>query len=177
MKTEGKNVNKFREFIQSIVNNSFYACIISIAVGLLLLFFPATISNTLVRVVGIGMILGAGSMVYSSYRNNNSIDKLSLVLAVLAALVGLYFIIRPTGVQHLISTLIGLFILVHGLINFFSARAAGADAKGLIPAGISIVLGILLVFNLFGAFTITVRLIGIFIAIDGVSGLLNSKKA
>ncbi len=169
-------MNKVRQLIESVTKNSFYACVISIIFGLVLFFFPGAAINTLVIVMGALMVLAGASTVFSWYRNKSQYaDMMPIVLSALVALLGLYFIFRPSRVASLLPTIVGIFILIHGLVSFFSARNSNAGAKGMAPAIISIILGIVLLINPFGALKTALRIVGIFVVVDGVGGLITAK--
>ena len=96
--------------------------------------------------------------------------------AVLLVAIGLFSFLNPGGIFAVLPIVLGILVLVEGisklqrglmLKNYGYQRWVAAT----VVAGCIIALGILLIFNPFNALVITMRVLGIVLAADGIAGL------
>ena len=96
--------------------------------------------------------------------------------AIFATRASLRFLLNPGGIFAVLPIVLGILVLVEGisklqrglmLKNYGYQRWVAAT----VVAGCIIALGILLIFNPFNALDITMRVLGIVLAADGMAGL------
>ena len=159
--------------------NDFLAAVIGIAAGVLLVIFPQESLNVITY--GIGIIsLVYGVLRIISYFRNKSLSPFfagELFLGIVLVAIGLFSFLNPGGIFAVLPIVLGILVLVEGisklqrglmLKNYGYQRWVAAT----VVAGCIIALGILLIFNPFNALVITMRVLGIVLAADGIAGRL-----
>lgn len=172
--------NPFKNSIENIYNRmiiySLITAILSIVVGLVLIFLP-TVSNKIVGII-VGIIIlifGINSVYKYFHRDGAKIYSLNLVFGILYSILGVVIILYPYSVIDFVTVCLGLFIIINGAtkINYGIWLKRGNEDSWLITlvTGIFLViLGIMVVFNPFSALTLT-QLSGAFLMIVGILNL------
>lgn len=167
----------FKNSIENVYNRmiiySLITSILSIIVGLVLIFLP-TVSNKVVGIiVGVIILIFGINAVYKYFhRDGAKIYSLNIVFGVLYSILGVVIILYPYSVMSFVTVCLGLFVIVNGAtkINYGVWLKKGNEDSWLVTlvTGIFlVVLGIMLVFNPFSALTLT-QLSGAFLMIVGV---------
>ena len=167
----------FKNSIENIYNKmiiySLITSILSIIVGLVLVFLP-TVSNKVVGIIVgiIFLIFGINAVYKYFHRDGAKIYSLNIVFGVLYSILGVVIILYPYSVMEFVTVCLGLFVIINGAtkINYGKWLKRGNEDSWLVTlvTGIFlVVLGIMLVFNPFSAMTLT-QLSGAFLMIVGV---------
>lgn len=146
--------------------------------GAALLFWPAPSARAVCLALGAVLLLcGAGNLAAAlPNRDGTLYTALRLGSGVILAVVGLWLLFRPLLAAALIPKLIGILLCIHGISNLGDAlvlrrvndrRWSAAALAG----GASAALGLLLLFLAIPAFLTAVRIVGICLLCDGISGL------
>ena len=170
----------FKKSIENVYNKmvifSIISAIITIIVGIVLLFLP-NLSNKVVGIITgvIFIIFGLTTAYKYLKRDGAKIYSLNLVFAILYLILGLVIIIFPFSVIEFVTVCLGLFLVVNGAtkINYGLWLKRGNSKAWLVTlvAGILLViLGIMIVFNPFTAFALT-QIAGAFLIISGILNL------
>lgn len=170
----------FKKSIENVYNKmvifSIISAIITIIVGIVLLFLP-NLSNKVVGIITgvIFIIFGITTAYKYLKRDGAKIYSLNLVFAILYLILGLVIIIFPFSVIEFVTVCLGLFLVVNGAteINYGLWLKRGGSKAWLVTlvAGILLViLGIMIVFNPFTAFALT-QITGAFLIISGILNL------
>ena len=170
----------FKKSIEHVYNKmvifSIISAIITIIVGIVLLFLP-NLSNKVVGIITgvIFIIFGITTAYKYLKRDGAKIYSLNLVFAILYLILGLVIIIFPFSVIEFVTVCLGLFLVVNGAteINCGLWLKRGGSKAWLVTlvAGILLViLGIMIVFNPFTAFALT-QITGAFLIISGIINL------
>lgn len=170
----------FKKSIEHVYNKmvifSIISAIITIIVGIVLLFLP-NLSNKVVGIITgvIFIIFGITTAYKYLKRDGAKIYSLNLVFAILYLILGLVIIIFPFSVIEFVTVCLGLFLVVNGAteINYGLWLKRGGSKAWLVTlvAGILLViLGIMIVFNPFTAFALT-QITGAFLIISGILNL------
>ena len=170
----------FKKSIEHVYNKmvifSIISAIITIIVGIVLLFLP-NLSNKVVGIITgvIFIIFGITTAYKYLKRDGAKIYSLNLVFAILYLILGLVIIIFPFSVIEFVTVCLGLFLVVNGVteINYGLWLKRGGSKAWLVTlvAGILLViLGIMIVFNPFTAFALT-QITGAFLIISGIINL------
>lgn len=98
-------------------------------------------------------------------------------MGIVLVLIGLWICTKPHIVLSIIPVVVGIIILIHGLMDIeytLDIKKSGNEKWwiSLIAAGITLILGLLLVLNPFTAYEVTMFLIGLAMLYDGGSDLL-----
>ena len=167
----------FKNSIENVYNRmiiySLITSILSILVGLVLVFLP-TVSNKVVGIIVgiIFLIFGINAVYKYFHRDGAKIYSLNIVFGVLYSILGVVIILYPYSVMEFVTVCLGLFVIINGAtkINYGIWLKRGNEDSWLVTlvTGIFlVVLGIMLVFNPFSAMTLT-QLSGAFLMIVGV---------
>lgn len=167
----------FKNSIENVYNRmiiySLITSILSIIVGLVLIFLP-TVSNKVVGIiVGVIILIFGINAVYKYFhRDGAKIYSLNIVFGVLYSILGVVIILYPYSVMEFITVCLGLFIIINGAtkVNYGLWLKRGNEDSWLVTlvTGIFlVVLGIMVVFNPFSAFTVT-QISGAFLIIVGI---------
>lgn len=167
----------FKNSIENVYNRmiiySLITSILSIIVGLVLIFLP-TVSNKVVGIiVGVIILIFGINAVYKYFhRDGAKIYSLNIVFGVLYSILGVVIILYPYSVMEFITVCLGLFIIINGAtkVNYGIWLKKGNEDSWLVTlvTGIFlVVLGIMVVFNPFSAFTVT-QISGAFLIIVGI---------
>jgi uncharacterized membrane protein HdeD (DUF308 family) len=108
--------------------------IISVVIGLLVIFFPHPTLLVIAMLFGIQLIaIGVFRFVaaFTTPDRSGWLRALSAVLAVLAFIVGIYLLRRPLLSLLVLAVLLGIFWIAHGVIELFAAIGdSGLPARG-----------------------------------------------
>ena len=169
--------NPFKNSIENVYNRmiiySLITAILSIIVGLILIFLPA-VSNKVVGII-IGVIIlayGITAIYKYFHRDGAKIYTLNIIFGVLYSILGVVIILYPYSVMSFVTVCLGLFVIINGAtkINYGIWLKRGNEDSWLVTlvTGIFlVVLGIMLVFNPFSALTLT-QISGAFLIIVGI---------
>lgn len=167
----------FKNSIENVYNRmiiySLITAILSIVVGLVLVFLPSVSNKVVGIIVGvIFLIFGINAVYKYFHRDGAKIYSLNIVFGVLYSILGVVIILYPYSVMEFVTVCLGLFVIVNGAtkINYGIWLKRGSEDSWLVTlvTGIFlVVLGIMLVFNPFSAMTLT-QLSGAFLMIVGV---------
>lgn len=167
----------FKNSIENVYNKmiiySLITAILSIIVGLVLVFLPAVSNKVVGIIIGvIFLIFGINAIYKYFHRDGAKLYSLNIVFGVLYSILGVVIILYPYSVMSFVTVCLGLFVIINGAtkINYGIWLKRGSEDSWLVTlvTGIFlVVLGIMLVFNPFSALTLT-QISGAFLMIVGV---------
>ena len=170
----------FKKSIENVYNRmiiySILTSILSIIIGLILIFLPSISNKVVGIIVGIVFLVFSINSVYKYFhRDGAKIYSLNLIFGVLYSILGIVIIIYPFSVMNFVTICLGLFIIVNGVskINYGIWLKRGNEESWLVTLVTGAFLGtigIMLVFNPFTALTLT-QISGAFLIITGVLNL------
>ncbi len=155
--------------------------LILIIVGFILIILPGTVLTTLIRIIGAAAVLSGVWLAYSWYRDRDAGDKSMLAFGAIAVLIGLFLITSPRTFVNIFPIAAGIVILINGLFHLAEAlelRRSGSSRwlAAAVLSVITVVLGLLLLLNPFGAVSTLVRVLGIVMVYNGLTGLFISSQ-
>ena len=170
----------FKNSIENVYNRmiiySLITSILSIIVGLVLIFLPAVSNKVVGVIIGVVILLFGINAIYKYFhRDGAKIYSLNIIFGVLYSILGVVIILYPYSVMEFVTVCLGLFIIINGAtkINYGLWLKRGNEDSWLVTlvTGIFlVVLGIMVVFNPFAALTLT-QVSGAFLMIVGVLNL------
>ena len=142
--------------------------------GLIFIFIPDDIITTSLKIIGVIILIFSGIIIYNSIKNN----KEEILYGILIIILGLVFLFNPEVIAGIIPFIIGLIITFKSTIKLqliykFKSIDSKEWKKMLIINLISLILGIILLFNPFKGATAILRIIGIFIVISSILDIIN----
>ncbi len=148
---------------------------IYIALGIIMIIFPAFINDFFSTIVGVLILLFGISQlaVYSSKSSYGGVIKITLGLGVIGTMAGIFILLNPKFITSIIPLVSGLIIIVNSLNKIKQAvelKASNYDKwwYTLVSAVVLIALGFILMANPFAAVEVIIRTLGIILIVDGV---------
>ena len=162
---------------QMMDSNSIWLSILMIVIGLVLVLWPGHVMTTAMTVLGIALLAGGAISIASWYRGRTrGASYLTLAEGILMAIAGIVVLASPKFLISIFPVFVGIVILINGVINL--AQALDQKKSGyarwpvsLALAILTVVLGLLIVFNPFSTMEVLVMAIGIVIIYNGASNL------
>lgn len=146
-------------------------------VGLVLLLIPGTLNKIIGILIGAALlIVGVLAIVkYTKEKVNGS--SLNLVSGILYSVLGVIIIIYPYSIINLVTICLGVYLIINGLLKLKLAlvlkKVTDKWIGTLVMGIITIILGLLLIFNPFAGITIT-KLAGAFLVVVAVFDLIDT---
>lgn len=167
--------------VKSIKNTYLGVSIVSILLGLFLVIKPEISLNIISYIIG-GAFVFYGVVHVATYLlvKNESLYQYDLAKGLITAGIGAFFIFRPELIVSTLPFVLGLAILVNGVFSLQSAINMVRNTKGkswiavLIPAIVTVVLGILIIVNPFSWAKALLIIIGAGLIWNGLSNLLTN---
>lgn len=164
-----------KEKLKSIKIDVTFSAILSVAIGVMLVFWPGTIVTVLARVIAV-ILMVSGITLFIPKILEPVKNYLSMVVAIMIAMIGLWMFFSPQLVASIIPIAIGVLMVVHGVQDLALAvegKKKNANNWWSIPlmGVLSIVLGVLCICNAFGLVKIGLILIGVMLIFDGISDM------
>lgn len=173
----------FKNSIENVYNRimiySLIGAVITVAIGLVLLFLPNTSNKIVGIIVGINILINGINAIYKYFhRDGAKLYSLNLVFGILYSILGVVIILYPFTVVEFVSICLGIYILINGAtkVNYALWLKKGNEDSWLIALATGIVLlvlGLLVLFNPFITLTIT-KLCGAFLIITGVLDFMDT---
>ena len=159
---------------------------ITIALGMVLVIYPGETLDTLVKVLGIAIVVISGVVLASTLIAKDKIgyDVFQVVGAIIALIAGIIILADRGLIISIFPIVTGLSIIAYGVfgvinaLNFKKYYSMGWQAS-LAFSIITIIVGLVIAGNPFGTMNTIVRLIGIVLIYNGAVGIymqLNRRK-
>lgn len=168
-----------KSIIQDMKQNYFINAVIMVALGLVLVIWPDVLGVMLCYLLGGALILMGVIQLIGFLRGERLgfYSKFNMIMGIVLVLLGLWICTQPHIVLSIIPVVVGIIVLIHGLMDIqytLDIKKTGNTKWwiAMIAAIITLVVGLLLVFNPFTAYEITMILLGIAMLYDGGSDLV-----
>ena len=152
-------------------------CVLMIIVGIILLSWPGFVMNTVAVIIGAALLLCGVVCVVTWYRGRAKGESwMTLLEGGIMALVGIILLLAKGAVFNILPVVIGILIIINGVVNL----AQALDQKrlnyrrwavSLALAILTIVLGLMVLFNPFSTNKLLIMAVGIVAIYNGVSNL------
>ncbi len=167
-----------KSIIQDMKHNYFVNAVIMVLLGLVLVIWPHILGVLLCYLLG-GALIVMGVFQLISFLRGERLgfyNKFVMMMGIVLVLLGIWICTQPHIVLSIIPVVVGIIVLIHGLMDIqytLDIKKAGSTKWwiALIAAILTLVVGLLLVFNPFIAYEITMVLLGIAMLYDGGSDL------
>ena len=167
-----------KSIIQDMKHNYFVNAVIMVLLGLVLVIWPHILGVLLCYLLG-GALIVMGVFQLISFLRGARLgfyNKFVMMMGIVLVLLGIWICTQPHIVLSIIPVVVGIIVLIHGLMDIqytLDIKKAGSTKWwiALIAAILTLVVGLLLVFNPFTAYEITMVLLGIAMLYDGGSDL------
>lgn len=158
--------------------NMLIMAVLTIVMGIALIANPNAAALTICRLLGwIILLSGAFSVIFYLRGARSFWETSGLVLAVVGILLGAFIIRSPGAIVKFLGYLMAAILLIHGINDVREAFEAKAyqDAHwllALVLGAVSILFGLLIVWNPFSSATLLMTIIGVALVYDGITDLL-----
>lgn len=151
--------------------------IISIVIGVVLILFPGEAMDLSLKVIGVVLLVAGVSGIILGIKSQGAYIAYTLSGAVTAIVAGIVCLLQPQLIKSVLPLIMGIIILATGvfnIVNSINAKNAGASrwVASLVLALITVICGIVILFNLNQAANLLVTIIGIIFVYNGVSTLI-----
>ena len=146
-------------------------------VGLVLLLIPGTLNKIIGILIGAALLIVGVLAIIKYTKEKEEGSNLNLVSGILYSVLGVIIIIYPYSIINLVTICLGVYLVINGLLKLklaFNLKKVTDKWIGtLIMSIITVILGILLIFNPFAGITIT-KLAGAFLVIVAIFDLIDT---
>lgn len=146
-------------------------------VGLILLLIPGTLNKIIGILIGVALLVVGIIAIIKYTKEKEQGSNLNLVSGILYAVLGGIIIIYPYSIINLVTICLGVYLIINGLLKiklaFMLKKITDKWIGTLVMGVITIILGLLLVFNPFAGITIT-KLAGVFLVVVAVFDLIDT---
>lgn len=155
--------------------------LVTIIIGVILFLMPSTALVTILRFVGIVLIIMGVLQLIAGMKENSNVTQGEKAIALIAAIAGAVVLLFPGFVVSLFPLIAAAVIILNGISNLLKAFEAkkGGDSGWVAMCALSIVTiiaGIIVFRNPFSATKTLVRIIGAILIYNGVTGTWMSAK-
>lgn len=169
--------DNIKTYITQFKNQFALSGVLTFAIGLLLVIWPALTGRALCWLLAAVLIAKGLTGIVSRYRRGGAILPFEMMGSATSLLAGLYVGLRSDVIISIIPFICGLFLLISGisgLQNAFTMKRMnyGGWNHGLIFTVIKVVLAGIIVMNPFGTAMTLTRFIGGCLVYDGAAGLI-----
>ena len=164
-----------KEKIKGLRLNITISAILTVAVGVLLILYPAESLTAISRIIAVIVIL-IGAIIAISQIFESGNNAMGIVVGCVQALIGIWIFSAPTAIASIIPIAIGIVLVGHGLqdaklaIECIVAKAHGSWFAFILGI-LSIVLGVVCILGAFSIVNLATRIIGIMLIYDGISDM------
>ena len=166
-----KSINQVKAIKQTYIGVS----LVSILLGIFLVVKPETSSNIFTYIIGACFVFyGVVHMATYILVKNDSFYQYDLAKGIITTTIGVIFILKPTIIASILPMILGIAILVNGIFGLQSSinilrNTSTTWVRVLIPAIITIALGLLIVLNPFESVKTLLIIIGCCLIWNGIS--------
>ncbi len=167
------------EFLKEIKSSLLIMSGFYIIVGLVMLIAPGFVSNSICYLIGALCLIVGGLAIYTYIASEvyGSLGAALLIVAIVFIAFGIFIILNPETFLSFIPIIMGVILVVDAFGKMQSSmtlKKYGYEYwwEVMVAAAIIFVFGILLLFNPFESLILLIRMLGIFLAIDGLANLL-----
>lgn len=144
--------------------------VLSLIVGVLLIFKPGNSLATLAVIVGIFILIDGIIEIAASFSRSTANRALAAVGGVISAIIGVVLIRHPVQTVAVIGLLIGIWLVVLGVLRLVAAfEERGGRTGNLIVAAVELIAGVIIVSDPHIGYSALAILIGIALIVNGVA--------
>lgn len=170
------------KYLKKLSKVSIITSIIFIIVGIFLIIKPETTLSLISYILGLIILInGIINLIrYFSNREKVNLYDFGFIIGLISLVIAIIFISNPSMVASIIPLILGLWILINGIVKLqFSMNLRTYQnsnwIRSIVISGISVILGIVLVFNPFKGAVLLTKIIGLFLVGYAILDLLQSR--
>lgn len=165
-----------KELFQRIKMDAIISALCCIAFGIVLLLWPAEVTNLTCQVIGCVIAFLGLARTVSYLLHSQEKHGINLPLGLVLFFVGVWIFLKPQSIQSLLLIVIGVALAVHGLedLKYALETKRGGYAYWwviLIFALLGMGLGVVCIVDCFGVISVTMTFVGVVLIYDGLTDL------
>lgn len=166
-----------KEFFQKMLRNKIIMAVISIIFGIILIVYQGGAVATILRILGVLVLVGAVIGLISYFANGANKDNPSvLASAILGFIFGIILVTAPGWLIAIFPIVMGLVLIINSIYNISALLSApiktGMFGFGLILSILSLILGIMAITRPGAVANAIILFIGITYLINGLTDLI-----
>lgn len=163
-----------KDFFRKIKWEALISSLFMIVIGVLFIVLPESSANVLCYVTGALFVVLGAILLLRFLSSGSMFGSPALILSLLLLFIGLLTLVRPELIQGIITIIFGIYLIADGAIQIQNAiECHRAKAQGtwafVFSAGLSLILGVLILLN---TFTSVMIFCGISLVVDGIFDLI-----
>lgn len=164
-----------KDFLRRVKADYLLSSFFCILLGVVFIIWKDGVIDVMGSMFAILLIL-IGAVYLGSFFLNLITNGMSVIMGIIILAVGIWFLIQPAVIVSLIPVVIGVVLLFHGmraLKETMDAKQYGYSAWGVsfFLAILSIVCGLVCIFDAFGVMEKAIVVVGIILVFSGVSNM------
>ncbi len=164
-----------KDFLRRVKADYLLSSFLCILLGVVFIIWKDGVIDVMGSMFAILLIL-IGAVYLGSFFLNLMTNGLSVLMGIIILAVGIWFLIQPAVIVSLIPIVIGVVLLFHGmraLKETMDAKQYGYNSWGVsfFLAILSIVCGLVCIFDAFGVMEKAIVVVGIILVFSGVSNM------
>ena len=170
-----------KKYFNKVILSSILSSLLFIALGVFLLIKPGTANKVIGYTLGAIMLISGITSIIKYFTNKDQLSffRFELVYGILSTLLSVFIIFNPLTVTGFITILLGLWMTISGTIKIQQALELKRYKEDywMIALAISIltlILGVLVIFNPFDGTKLITEVVGIFVILYGVLDIVEA---
>lgn len=168
-----------KEVLKKTTNKNLITSIIILIFGILIFLKPDMTVKTISYLIGVVLLISGINQIAIAFGNKENVNNFNIAIGIIIMVAALVLFLNPTAIASIIPFLIGIYMMISSAFKLqylYSLKALTKqyDIKIIILTMITLILGILLVFNPFGGVIAITKLIGIFLIIYAILDIINN---
>ena len=160
-----------------VYKSSFVTSLCLILLGIFLLLKPETTISLISYLLGLFVGIIGISGIVKHFKNKNQTFNLDLSYGIICLIISMILIFNTKALASIIPSIIGIFIIINSTMKIqytmlFKKQSNTIWISTLVLSIITLLCGIILIFNPFGSAIVVTKLIGIFIIVYSISDLI-----
>lgn len=168
-----------KDMLKKGTSKNIVTSIIILLFGIFIFIKPDTTVKTISFLLGIILLLTGLNSIVNAFSNKENSNNLNIAVGIIIIIPALILFFNPTIIASIIPLLIGIYMIISAAFKLqylYSLKAItnAWDISVVVVTIITLILGVLLVFNPFGGVIAITKLIGIFLIIYAVLDIINN---
>lgn len=164
-----------KDFLRRIKADYLLSSLLCILLGVVFIVWKDSVIDVMGSMFAI-LLIAIGAVYLGSFFLNLVTNGLSVLMGIIILAIGIWFLIQPAVIVSLIPIVIGVVLLFHGmraLKETMDAKKFGYQPWGvnMVLALVSIVFGIICIFDAFGVMEKAIIVVGIILVFNGLSNI------
>lgn len=168
-----------KDMLKKTTNKNMITSIIILLFGIFIFIKPDTTVKTISFLLGIILLISGINNIVGAFNNKESINDLNIAIGIIIIVASLVLFFNPTIIASIIPLIVGIYMIISSAFKLqylYSLKSLTNkwDTSVVIIAIVTLILGVLLVFNPFGGVIAITKLIGIFLVIYAILDIVNN---